>query len=460
MALYDSIARIYDPWSASVVEDIAFYVEEAKRCEDPVVELAVGSGRIAVPIAQAGRRVIGVDLSEGMLAVARDLAEEHGVGDLVDLRVGDLREPPVDERVQLVICPFRSLLHMPDEEQKLRALRAARGLLEPGGHLVFDVFAPSPEDISETDGLWLEREPGIFERADWDETTRTLRLSVRVGRLRRVDGPALALGDRVAPPDRRGGLRRRRPLRLVRPPPLPGRRGHDLALSPPRLTGAPVLRRTEPIEYRLVSWALIVVVVVVVLLVIYVIALYNGLVQKRNRVDNAWAQIEVQLKRRRDLIPNLVETVKGYAAHERGTFEAVTQARAAAAGAQGPAQTAAAEGILTQALGRLFAVAEAYPDLKASTNFLDLQTQLRDTEDKIAVSRQVYNDTVLTFNNGIQVFPAVLIAGMFGFTKREFFEVEDAADREVPVVSFQPPAADAAAPAAPPAGDAPAPPAS
>jgi LemA protein len=194
----------------------------------------------------------------------------------------------------------------------------------------------------------------------------------------------------------------------------------------------------------------------IVLLAIYLIALYNGLVTKRNRVDNAWAQIEVQLKRRRDLIPNLVETVKGYAAHERGTFEAVTQARAAAAGAQGPAATAEAEGFLTQALGKLFAVAEAYPDLKASTNFLDLQAQLKDTEDKIAVSRQVYNDTVLTFNNAIQVFPAVLIAGPFGFTKREFFEVEDAADREVPEVSFAPVAP--AAPAAPPAGDTPAPP--
>ena len=181
MALYDSIARIYDPWSASVVEDIAFYVEEALGCDGPVVELAVGSGRIAVPIAQAGRAVIGVDLSEGMLAVARALAEEHGVGALVDLRVGDLREPPVDERVPLVICPFRSLLHMADEEQKLRALRAARELLEPGGRLVFDVFAPSSEDIAETHGIWLEREDGIFERADWDETSRTLRLSVRSG---------------------------------------------------------------------------------------------------------------------------------------------------------------------------------------------------------------------------------------------------------------------------------------
>ena len=181
MALYDPIARIYDPWSASVVEDIAFYVEEALGCDGPVVELAVGSGRIAVPIAQAGRAVIGVDLSEGMLAVARALAEEHGVGSLGDLRVGDLREPPVDERVQLVICPFRSLLHMADEEQKLRALRAARELLEPGGRLVFDVFAPSSEDIAETHGIWLEREDGIFERADWDEASRTLKLSVRSG---------------------------------------------------------------------------------------------------------------------------------------------------------------------------------------------------------------------------------------------------------------------------------------
>ena len=195
----------------------------------------------------------------------------------------------------------------------------------------------------------------------------------------------------------------------------------------------------------------------VVLLAIYLIALYNGLVQKRNRVDNAWSQIEVQLKRRRDLIPNLVETVKGYAAHERGTFEAVTQARAAAAGAQGPAQTGVAEGILGAALGRLFAVAEAYPDLKANENFLDLQAQLQDTENKIAISRQVYNDTVLTYNNAIQVFPAVLIAGTLGFTRREFFEIEDAGDRELPAVSFQPDAP--ATPAAPPAGDATNPPA-
>src|SRR6476646_2032436 len=144
-------------------------------------------------------------------------------------------------------------------------------------------------------------------------------------------------------------------------------------------------------------WVLIAVLVLMALLVIYLVTLYNGLVQKRNRVDNAWAQIDVQLRRRRDLIPNLVEAVKGYAAHERGTFEAVTEARAAAAGAQTPAAAGAAEGMLSQALGRLFAVAEAYPELKANQNFLDLQSQLRDTEDKIAISRQVYHATVLTF---------------------------------------------------------------
>ena len=212
----------------------------------------------------------------------------------------------------------------------------------------------------------------------------------------------------------------------------------------------------------LVSWVLIVIVVVVVLLVIYVIALYNGLVQKRNRVDNAWAQIEVQLKRRRDLIPNLVETVKGYAAHERGTFEAVTQARAAAAGAQGPAQTAAAEGILSQALGRLFAVAEAYPDLKASTNFLDLQQQLQDTENKIAVSRQVYNDTVLTFNNGDPGVPGgadrrpVRLHEARVLRDRGRRRPRGSAGQLRARCSGSPDAP--VAPAAPPAGDAPAPP--
>jgi SAM-dependent methyltransferase len=178
-ALYDRIARIYDPWSVSVTEDVDFYVEEALRAGGQVVELAVGTGRIAVPVAKAGIRVIGVDESPEMLAGARAYAEREGVADLLDLRLGDLREPPVTERVALVTIPFRSLLHMPDEREKLRALSAAASVLEPGGRLVFDVFAPSPEDVQETDGLWLEREPGIFERADWDVRSRTLVLSVR-----------------------------------------------------------------------------------------------------------------------------------------------------------------------------------------------------------------------------------------------------------------------------------------
>ena len=207
-------------------------------------------------------------------------------------------------------------------------------------------------------------------------------------------------------------------------------------------------------------WVVIVIVAVVVLLLVWAIALYNRFVQLRNRVDNAWAQIEVQLKRRWDLIPNLVETVKGYAAHERETFENVTRARTAAQSAQGPAETAAAEGILSQALGRLFALAEAYPDLKANQNFLDLQAQLKETEDKIAIARQVYNDTVLTYNNAIQVFPGVLIAGPFGFTRREFFEIEDVTQREVPEVDFSRPGSGPEAPAVggsapPPGGSAP-----
>ena len=180
-ALYDGIAPIYDPWSRSVVEDVDFYVEEALASGGPVVELAVGTGRIAVPIAKAGVRVIGVDESPAMLEGARAYAERENVSPLVDLRLGDLRDPPVDERVQLATVPFRSLLHMPDEHEKLRALTAAASVLEPGGRFVFDVFAPSPEDIEETDGRWLEREPGIFERADWDLEARRLVLSVRGG---------------------------------------------------------------------------------------------------------------------------------------------------------------------------------------------------------------------------------------------------------------------------------------
>jgi len=181
MTLYDRIACIYDPWSRSVTEDVDFYVDQALASGGPVVELAVGTGRIAVHIAEAGIRVIGVDSSTEMLAVARAAAESAGVAGLVDLRVGDLRDPPVSERVPLAICPFRSLLHMEMEGEKLRALRAARELLEPEGRFVFDVFAPSREDIEETHGRWLEREPGIFERADWDEASRTLSLSVRSG---------------------------------------------------------------------------------------------------------------------------------------------------------------------------------------------------------------------------------------------------------------------------------------
>ena len=181
-------------------------------------------------------------------------------------------------------------------------------------------------------------------------------------------------------------------------------------------------------------WVIILVALVLVV-VLALVALYNRLVRFRNRVDNAWAQVDVQLRRRYDLIPNLVETVKGYAAHERETFEAVTQARARAQAAQGPAEQGAAEGILGQALGRLFAVAEDYPELQADENFRQLQTELGETENRIAVSRQVYNDTVLTYNNAIQTVPGVFFAGPFGFTKREFFELEGGA-REAPRVAF------------------------
>jgi LemA protein len=184
-----------------------------------------------------------------------------------------------------------------------------------------------------------------------------------------------------------------------------------------------------------VIW-LVVLVGIVLVLALVLILFYNRLVRLRNRVDNAWAQVEVQLKRRWDLIPNLVETVKGYAAHERETFEAVTQARARAQQAQTPGETAQAEGILGAALGRLFAVAEAYPELQADENFRQLQTELAETENRVAVSRQVYNDSVLTYNNAIQTFPGAVLAGPFGFAAREFFEVEVEAQREAPVVDF------------------------
>jgi LemA protein len=184
-----------------------------------------------------------------------------------------------------------------------------------------------------------------------------------------------------------------------------------------------------------VIW-LVVLLVIVVLVALALVVLYNRFVRLRNRVDNAWAQIEVQLKRRWDLIPNLVESVKGYAAHERGTFEAVTEARASAQQAKTPAETAEAEGILGLALGRLFAVAEAYPELQADENFRQLQTELAETENRVAVSRQVYNDSVLTYNNAVQTFPGVVLAGPFGFSIREFFDVEDEAQREPPQVDF------------------------
>ena len=174
---------------------------------------------------------------------------------------------------------------------------------------------------------------------------------------------------------------------------------------------------------------------IVAALVVALVLLYNRLVTLRNRVENAWAQVDVQLRRRYDLIPNLVETVKGYAAHERETFEAVTNARARAQSATGPAEQSAAEGILGQALGRLLAVAEAYPDLQADENFRQLQDELAETENRIAVSRQVYNDTVLTYNTAIQTVPGLLVAGPFGFAKKDFFELEGEA-REAPRVAF------------------------
>lgn len=182
--------------------------------------------------------------------------------------------------------------------------------------------------------------------------------------------------------------------------------------------------------------AVIVIVVLIVLVVIVFVAMYNGLVRLRNRVDNAWSQIDVQLKRRHDLIPNLVETVKGYASHEKETLERVIQARNSAMNAGGVAETAQAENMLTGALKSLFALSEAYPDLKANTNFLELQEELTSTEDRVSYSRQFFNDSVLKYNNKIQTIPSNIIAGMFNFTPREFFEVEEPEAREVPKVEF------------------------
>ncbi|MGH2921916.1 MAG: class I SAM-dependent methyltransferase [Gaiellaceae bacterium] len=176
---YDAISELYDPWSRSVTEDVGFYVAEARKAGGPVVELGVGTGRIAVPIAKRRIRVIGVDSSAAMIETCRQRARDAGVE--IDLRLGDLRDPPVDpgEGVRGALCPFRSYLHLPDDAARRQALASVHALLSPEGRLVFDVFAPKPDDVAETHGRWLEREPGIHERAEWDEELRTLTLSVR-----------------------------------------------------------------------------------------------------------------------------------------------------------------------------------------------------------------------------------------------------------------------------------------
>lgn len=182
--------------------------------------------------------------------------------------------------------------------------------------------------------------------------------------------------------------------------------------------------------------ALIVIGVLIVLIVGWLFAAYNGLVRKRVQCENAWSQIDVQLKRRHDLIPNLVNTVKGYASHERETLEAVTQARQQAVDASGVADQAQAENMLTGALRQLFALSESYPDLKANQNFQQLQEELVSTENKISYARQHFNDTVSRLNTAIQSVPTNIVAGMFNFEQREFFEVEDQSMREAPQVEF------------------------
>ncbi len=183
-------------------------------------------------------------------------------------------------------------------------------------------------------------------------------------------------------------------------------------------------------------YGLIAVAVIVVLVFLFVMGAYNSLVRLRNQVDNAWSQIDVQLKRRHDLIPNLVETAKGYMKHERGTFEAITKARSQAMGAKSVSESGKAEGALGEALSKFMLIVENYPDLKANQNFLAVQEELTSTENKISFSRQSYNDQVLFFNNKIQMFPSNIIANMFSFGKRDFFELETPAEREVPKVSF------------------------
>jgi LemA protein len=185
-----------------------------------------------------------------------------------------------------------------------------------------------------------------------------------------------------------------------------------------------------------VFWVVLAIVALVLLVAILLVTLYNRLVRLRNRAENAWAQVDVQLRRRYDLIPNLVETVKGYASHERTTFEEVTKARTAAQQAQTVQEQAKAENILTEAIGRLFAVAEQYPELRATENFQQLQGQLEETEGKIAVSRQVYNDAVLTYDTALETVPTNIVGNMFSFKAREYFEVEEPATREAPRVQF------------------------
>ena len=181
---------------------------------------------------------------------------------------------------------------------------------------------------------------------------------------------------------------------------------------------------------------LIIIAAILVLLVLFVIGIYNALIRLRNQVDNAWSQIDVQLKRRHDLIPNLIETAKGYMKHERETFEEITKARSQAMGAKSVSDASKAEGVLGEALSKFMLVVENYPDLKANQNFLSLQEELTSTENKISFARQSYNDQVLFFNNKIQMFPSNIVANMFNFNKRDFFEIEAAEEREVPKVSF------------------------
>jgi LemA protein len=180
---------------------------------------------------------------------------------------------------------------------------------------------------------------------------------------------------------------------------------------------------------------LIVLVVVILLLAIAVVVIYNRLVRLRNRSENSWAQVDVQLRRRYDLIPNLVEAVKGYASHERATFDEVTEARTRAQQTEGVEEQAKAENVLTAALGRLFAVAEAYPELRATENFQQLQAQLADVEQNVVISRQVYNDAVLSYDNALETVPTNIVAGMFNFRPREYFETEGVT-REAPSVQF------------------------